>query len=206
MLDFARHRSLQQNLKFLSSLPLSHHVLSLPPWGFFPLSHHGDLWPHPDPWWLPMGWGERASQAPLCPVGVGRGSNIGRWTSKPTGPCWCPQEISACFSGCFRGLTQLQCLLSLSLAIKQMYMKKSIFHLSSWPKECVCGCVWVCVCERERERKRLKEEIDKTGSILKAGLHVGPDHGLWAICPVSMETTHKPENQAPGLFPRLSLA
>ena len=24
----------------------------------------------------------------------------------------------------------------------------------------------------------VKEEIDKTGSILKAGLHLGPDHGL----------------------------
>ena len=125
----------------------------LDPGHSYPLSHHGDLWPHPDPWWLPMGWGERASQAPPCPVGVGRGSNIGRWTSKPTGPCWGPQEISACFSGCFRRLTQLQCLLSLSLAIKQMYMKKNIFHLSSWPKVCVCVCVW----ERERERERETE-------------------------------------------------
>ena len=38
--------------------------------------------------------------------------------------------------------------------------------------------VCVCVRERERERERLKEEIDKTGSILKAGLHLGPDCGL----------------------------
>ena len=34
------------------------------------------------------------------------------------------------------------------------------------------------------------------GSILKAGLHLGPDCGLGAICPVSMETTYQLENQA----------
>ena len=39
---------------------------------------------------------------------------------------------------------------------------------------------------------------NRTGSILKAGLHLGPDCGLWAICPVSMETTYQLENQAPG--------
>ena len=39
-------------------------------------------------------------------------------------------------------------------------------------------CVCVCERERERERERLREEIDKTGSILKAGLHLGPDRGL----------------------------
>ena len=38
---------------------------------------------------------------------------------------------------------------------------------------------------------------NRTGSILKAGLHLGPDCGLWAICPVSMETTYLLENQAP---------
>ena len=30
---------------------------------------------------------------------------------------------------------------------------------------------------------------NRTGSILKAGLHLGPDCGLWATCPVSTETT-----------------
>ena len=35
------------------------------------------------------------------------------------------------------------------------------------------------------------------GCILKAGLHLGPDCGLGAICPVSMETTYQLENQAP---------
>ena len=35
------------------------------------------------------------------------------------------------------------------------------------------------------------------GSILKAGLHLGPDCGLWSISPVSMETTYQLENQAP---------
>ena len=44
----------------------------------------------------------------------------------------------------------------------------------------------------------LKEETDRTGSILKAGLHLGPEWGLGAICPVSMETTYQPENQTPG--------
>ena len=38
----------------------------------------------------------------------------------------------------------------------------------------------------------------RTGFILKAGLHLGLDCGLWAICPVSMETTYQLENQAPG--------
>ena len=44
----------------------------------------------------------------------------------------------------------------------------------------------------------LKEETDRTGSILKARLHVGLDCGLWAICPGAMETTYQLENQAPG--------
>ena len=58
----------------------------------------------------------------------------------------------------------------------------------------------------------LKEETDRTGSILKAGLHLGLDCGLWAISPISMETTYQLENQAPpdgrapGLVPRLSVA
>ena len=43
----------------------------------------------------------------------------------------------------------------------------------------------------------VKEETDRTGSILKAGLRLGPDCGLCAICPVSMETTYQLENQAP---------
>ena len=43
----------------------------------------------------------------------------------------------------------------------------------------------------------LKEETDRTGSILKAGLHFEPDCGIKAICPVSMETTYKLENQSP---------
>ena len=38
---------------------------------------------------------------------------------------------------------------------------------------------------------------NRTGSILKVRLRLGPDCGLWAICPGSMETTHQMENQAP---------
>ena len=41
------------------------------------------------------------------------------------------------------------------------------------------------------------EGRNRTGSILKAGLHLGLDCGLWAICPVSMETSYQLENQAP---------
>ena len=41
----------------------------------------------------------------------------------------------------------------------------------------------------------MKEETDRTGSILKAGLHPGPDCDLWALCSVSMETTYQLENQ-----------
>ena len=41
----------------------------------------------------------------------------------------------------------------------------------------------------------MKEETDKTGSILKARLHLGPDCGLGAIYPLSMETTYQLENQ-----------
>ena len=40
---------------------------------------------------------------------------------------------------------------------------------------------------------------NRTGSILKAGLHLGLDCGLWAICPVSMETTYQLENQIPRM-------
>jgi len=43
----------------------------------------------------------------------------------------------------------------------------------------------------------MKEETDRTGSILKAGLHLGPDCGLWAIGPVSIEMIYQLENQGP---------
>ena len=45
--------------------------------------------------------------------------------------------------------------------------------------------------------QHLYEGGNRTGSILKAGLHLGPDCGLWATCPVSIETTYQLENQAP---------
>ena len=45
----------------------------------------------------------------------------------------------------------------------------------------------------------MKEETDRTGFVLKAGLHLGPDSGLGAICPVSMETTYQLENQNPRM-------
>jgi len=41
----------------------------------------------------------------------------------------------------------------------------------------------------------VKEGTDRTGSILKAGLHPGPECGLRAPCPASMETTYQLENQ-----------
>ena len=49
----------------------------------------------------------------------------------------------------------------------------------------------------EHRERGMKEETDRTGSILKAGLHLGRDCGLGALCPVSLETTYQPENQAP---------
>ena len=45
----------------------------------------------------------------------------------------------------------------------------------------------------------LKEETDRTGSILKAGLHLGPDCGLWAISPVSMEGEGEVAQSCPTL-------
>ena len=45
----------------------------------------------------------------------------------------------------------------------------------------------------------MKEEADGTGSLLKAGLHPGPDCGLGDLSPVSMETTHQLENQVPQM-------
>ena len=39
----------------------------------------------------------------------------------------------------------------------------------------------------------------RNGSILKAGLYLEPDCGLWAICPVSVEMTHQLENQTPWM-------
>ena len=43
------------------------------------------------------------------------------------------------------------------------------------------------------------EEGNRQSRLLKAGLHLGPDYGLSAICPVSMETTYQVENQAPRM-------
>ena len=48
--------------------------------------------------------------------------------------------------------------------------------------------VWGCL-------TLVKEETGRTGSILKAGLHLGPDCGLGTICPVPAEMTYHLENQ-----------
>ena len=45
----------------------------------------------------------------------------------------------------------------------------------------------------------MKEETDRTGSILKAGLYLPLGYGLRALCPVSMETTYQVENQTPRM-------
>ena len=50
-----------------------------------------------------------------------------------------------------------------------------------------------------RATRGANEGGNRTGSILKAGLHLGLDCGLWALCPVSMETTYQLENQAPWM-------
>ena len=81
-----------------------------------------------------------------------------------------------------------------------------------------CGIEWGRDTETKREWQKdgeremgLKEETDRTGSILKAGLHLGPNCRLWAICPVSMEMTYQWKTRpldegASGLVPRLSIA
>ena len=51
----------------------------------------------------------------------------------------------------------------------------------------------------EHQERGVKEETDRTGSILKAGLYLGRDCGLGALCPVSLETTYQLENQAPRM-------
>ena len=45
----------------------------------------------------------------------------------------------------------------------------------------------------------VKEETDRIGSALKAGLHLGLDCGLRAICPVTMEKAYQLENQTPQM-------
>ena len=39
----------------------------------------------------------------------------------------------------------------------------------------------------------------QSSSILKAGLHLGPDCGLWVLCPVSMETNWKIRSHPPTM-------
>ena len=60
----------------------------------------------------------------------------------------------------------------------------------------------------------MKEEADRTGSILKAGLHAAPWAGLWTLSYMpsiygNNIPTGKPgplDGRAPGLIPRLSVA
>ena len=47
----------------------------------------------------------------------------------------------------------------------------------------------------------MKEETDRTGSTLKAGLHLGLDCGLRAICPVSMGMTYNWKTRPPTPTP-----
>ena len=56
----------------------------------------------------------------------------------------------------------------------------------------------------------LKEETDRTGSILKAGLHLGPDYGLELYVQYLWKQhtnwkTRPLNGRAPGLVPRLSI-
>ena len=55
------------------------------------------------------------------------------------------------------------------------------------------NCKILCVCVSHSEGR------NRTGSILKAGLHLGLDYRLWSICPVSMEMTYQLKNQTPQL-------
>ena len=56
---------------------------------------------------------------------------------------------------------------------------------------------WCSYYELKHQQGGLKEEIVRTGSILKAGLHLRLDCRLWAISPGSMETTYQLEYQTP---------
>ena len=56
----------------------------------------------------------------------------------------------------------------------------------------------------------LKKETDRRGSILKAGLHLGSDCGLWAMPgiygnDIPTEKPDPPNGRAQGLVPRLSI-
>ena len=58
---------------------------------------------------------------------------------------------------------------------------------------------WCSHCELRASRAGNEGGNRQSSSILKAGLHLGPDCGLWVLCPVSMETTYQLENQAPWM-------
>ena len=73
--------------------------------------------------------------------------------------------------------------------------KSSVYFL--W-KHCIIIIMALVFSTQDNELlKVVKEETDRTRSILKAGLQLGPDCGLWVICPVSTEMTYQLENHAP---------
>ena len=80
-----------------------------------------------------------------------------------------------------------------------------ISNLQSHPPDCLCPFD-ISTNSRSLYLGKKKcapgEGGNRTGSILKAGFHLGPDCGLWAtvsaVCPVSMKTTYQLENQAHG--------
>ena len=62
----------------------------------------------------------------------------------------------------------------------------------------LCGCVRQCSINSIPVFPLDTEGKNRTGSILKAGLQLGLNCGLGALCPVSTETTYQLENQIPG--------
>ena len=71
--------------------------------------------------------------------------------------------------------------------------------LPNWRSEsqgAIYPCEW-CSYYEVRAARGGNEGGNRIVSILKAGLLLGLDCGLWALCSVSMETTYQLENQAP---------
>ena len=98
-------------------------------------------------------WDEARELPKLLPVLWGwEGRQHGRWTSKACRPLL-GSPGDPCLSGCFGGFTPLQCLLSLSLAIKKNVHEKKHFSPVRLAKE-VC----VCVTERGNRQNRLHLE------------------------------------------------
>ena len=60
-------------------------------------------------------------------------------------------------------------------------------------------CEWCPYYELRASKEGNEGGNRQSSSILKAGLHLGPDCGLWVLCPVSMETNWKIRSHPPTM-------